>query len=144
MGFVGVLIMAHPTGDVLQPGAIFGIGNALFFAIGSLSVRQLSRTESSVAIVFYTQLFGAVLSGLAAPFSWQTPSPLHAVLMIGTGIAGGVSQYWMTQAYRYAPAAVVAPFTYSAIIFSGSRLDVELYLHALDHAAKRGDRVRWR
>jgi drug/metabolite transporter (DMT)-like permease len=118
VGFVGVLVMARPSGEVFQLGALFGIGNSLFFALGSLSVRQLSRTESSVAIVFYTQLFGAVLSGLAVPFSWVVPSWPDAVAMIGTGIAGGISQYWMTQAYRYAPAAVIAPFTYSAIIWA--------------------------
>lgn len=118
VGFLGVLVMARPSGEVFQLGALFGIGNSLFFALGSLSVRQLSRTESSVAIVFYTQLFGAVLSGLAVPFFWVIPSWPDAVAMIGTGIAGGISQYWMTQAYRYAPAAVIAPFTYTAIIWA--------------------------
>jgi drug/metabolite transporter (DMT)-like permease len=117
-GFLGVLVMARPSGDVLQLGSLFGIGNSLFFALGSLSVRQLSRTESSVSIVFYTQLFGAALSGLATPFSWTMPSWPDALAMIGTGLAGGISQYWMTQAYRYAPAAVIAPFTYSAIIWA--------------------------
>jgi drug/metabolite transporter (DMT)-like permease len=118
VGFTGVLVMAHPSGDVFKWGTLFGVGNALFYALGSLSVRQLSRTESSVSIVFYTQLFGSALSGLAAPFAWTTPSVLDAAIMITTGVAGGIAQYWMTQAYRYAPAAAVAPFTYGAIVWA--------------------------
>jgi drug/metabolite transporter (DMT)-like permease len=54
VGFVGVLFMARPSGDVFQFGAIFGLGAALFWAIGSLGVRQLTRTETSSSITFYT------------------------------------------------------------------------------------------
>jgi drug/metabolite transporter (DMT)-like permease len=118
LGFVGVLVMARPTGNVFQLGALFGIGNSLFFALGSLSVRQLSRTESSATIVFYTQLFGAIFSGLAVPFFWVTPRWPDTLAMIATGLGGGIAQYWMTQAYHYAPATVIAPFSYTSIIWA--------------------------
>jgi drug/metabolite transporter (DMT)-like permease len=118
LGFVGVLVMAHPTGEVMQLGALFGIGNSLFFALGSLSVRQLARTESSVTIVFYTQLFGTLFASLAAPFFWVTPNWIDLGAMVATGIAGGIAQFWMTQAYHCAPASVIAPFTYSSIVWA--------------------------
>jgi drug/metabolite transporter (DMT)-like permease len=118
VGFVGVVIMARPTGDVLQIGALYGIANALFYALGSLGVREMSRTEKSETIVFYTQLFGSALSGLGVLFVWVTPSWTDAAGMAVIGLAGGIGQYLMTQAYRYAPAAVVGPFTYTSIIWS--------------------------
>jgi drug/metabolite transporter (DMT)-like permease len=118
VGFVGVVIMARPTGDVLQVGALFGIANALFYALGSLGVREMSRTEKSETIVFYTQVFGTVLSGVSLIFVWVTPSWTDAAGMAVIGLAGGIGQYLMTQAYRYAPAAVVGPFTYTSIIWA--------------------------
>jgi drug/metabolite transporter (DMT)-like permease len=118
VGFVGVVIMSRPTGDMLQIGALYGIANALFYALGSLGVREMSRTEKSETIVFYTQLFGSVLSSLSLFFVWVTPSWSDAAGMAVVGLAGGVGQYLMTQAYRYAPAAVIGPFTYTSIIWS--------------------------
>ena len=34
-----------------------------------------------------------------------------------SGLIGGVSQYWTTQALYYAPAAAVSPFNYTALIW---------------------------
>src|SRR5581483_7528069 len=41
LGFIGVVIMARPSGQFLQLGTLFGIGSALCSAFGALSVRQL-------------------------------------------------------------------------------------------------------
>jgi len=121
LGFLGVLFMARPNGEVFQIGTIFGIGNALFWAIGSLSVRQLTRTETSSSITFYTHLFSTLILGLALPFFWLEPSLQGLLAMGALGLLGGVSQYWTTQAMSYAPVAAVAPFNYTqmawAVIF---------------------------
>jgi drug/metabolite transporter (DMT)-like permease len=118
VGFVGVLVMVHPSGDVFQWGALSALANAVFYAIGSLTVRGMSRTEPSVRIVFYTMLFATVLSGLACPFVWVTPSWSDMLILMGVGIAGGIGQLWMVQAYRFAPAAVIAPFTYTSMVWA--------------------------
>jgi drug/metabolite transporter (DMT)-like permease len=118
VGFLGVLFMARPSGEVFQIGTVFGIANALFWAIGSLSVRQLTRTESSASITFYTHLFSTLILGLALPVFWQMPSWPGLAAMGGLGLLGGISQYWTTQAFSYAPAAVVAPFNYTQMIWA--------------------------
>jgi drug/metabolite transporter (DMT)-like permease len=118
VGFVGVVVMARPTGEVLQIGALYGIGNAVFYALGSLGVREMSRTEKSETIVFYTQLFGTALSGLSLLFVWVTPSWSDAAGMAVIGLGGGIGQYLMTQAYRYAPVAIVGTFTYTSIVWA--------------------------
>jgi drug/metabolite transporter (DMT)-like permease len=33
------------------------------------------------------------------------------------GLIGGIGMYFMTQAYRYAAAAVIAPFDYTALVW---------------------------
>jgi drug/metabolite transporter (DMT)-like permease len=117
-GFLGVLVMVHPSGDVVQWGSFAALANALFFAFGSLTVRDMSRTEPSVRIVFYTMLVAAVLSGIASVFLWVQPGWLDLLMLAGVGIAGGIAQFWTVQAYRCAPPSAVAPFTYTSMVWA--------------------------
>jgi len=118
LGFVGILFMAKPEGRVFEVGTVFGIGSALFWGVGSLSVRQLTRSESTASITFYTHFFAALLLALALPFFWVTPSWQGVLAMLAVGVMGGTSQYWATQALSYAPAAVVAPFNYTQMVWA--------------------------
>jgi drug/metabolite transporter (DMT)-like permease len=118
LGFLGVLFMARPNGEVFQLGAVFGIANAFFWGIGSVSVRQLTRTETSSSITFYTHLFSTMILGVALPFFWTPPTWHGLVAMAGLGLLGGISQFWTTQALSYAPAAAIAPFNYTQMIWA--------------------------
>ena len=117
VGFAGVLVMAHPSGA----GSALGIGGAITCAvcnaIGTLTVRDLCRTEHSASIVTWTAIFMTLMALPALPFFWVTPSPVDFLLFCSIGLIGGVSQYWTTQALHYAPAAAVSPFNYTALIW---------------------------
>ena len=116
-GFVGVLVMAHPTGGGNALGILYGVLNALFGALGSIAVRGLSRTESSQCVVFYMGLFIALFTLPLLPFAWVRPDFLDLLGLVSLGLVGGVGQYWTTQALFYAPAAAVAPFNYTALVW---------------------------
>jgi drug/metabolite transporter (DMT)-like permease len=116
VGFVGVLIMAHPSEAGNWVGMVNAILCALCNAVGTLTVRGLTRTEATASIVFYTALFMTLIAFPFLPFYWVTPSPFDFLLFCSIGIIGGVSQYWTTQALSYAPAAAVSPFNYTALI----------------------------
>jgi drug/metabolite transporter (DMT)-like permease len=45
------------------------------------------------------------------------PDFLDLLGLLSLGLVGGVGQYWTTQALFYAPAAAVAPFNYTALIW---------------------------
>ncbi len=113
--------MARPSGSGSLAGMVFALTCAICNAVGTLTVRGLTRTESSASIVFYTALFMTLGSLPVLPFYWVTPGPLDFVLFCSIGLIGGVSQYWTTQALYYAPAAAVSPFNYTALIW-GSML----------------------
>jgi drug/metabolite transporter (DMT)-like permease len=117
VGFLGVLIMAHPSGAANWLGMVTAILCAVCNAVGTLTVRGLTRTEATASIVFYTALFMTLMALPALPFFWVTPSPLDFLLFCSIGIIGGVSEYWTTQALYYAPAAAVSPFNYTALIW---------------------------
>ncbi len=122
VGLVGVIIMTHPSGAWFTHGA--GAGAAMGLLAGFMSalmmitIRQLSRTEPSVTIVFYFVLIGSLGYGAALPFFWTRPVGWEWVGLVAIGLVGGASQLVMTHAYRHAPASLLAPFGYVAIVWS--------------------------
>jgi drug/metabolite transporter (DMT)-like permease len=117
VGFVGVLVMARPSGAENALGVAGAVTCAVCNAVGTLTVRDLCRTEHSASIVTWTAIFMTLMALPALPFFWVTPTPIDFLLFCSIGLIGGVSQYWTTQALSYAPAAAVSPFNYMALIW---------------------------
>jgi drug/metabolite transporter (DMT)-like permease len=82
-----------------------------------LVTRRLARSDTTPAIMMSGICTSLVVSGLALPFGWRTPVGMDFWLFVLLGLVGGIGMYFMTQAYRYAPAAVIAPFDYTALLW---------------------------
>src|SRR5262249_34404924 len=118
VGFVGVMIMLPPSAGILQGGALFALTNAVMNAALTIAVRRMSVTEASTALVLYQTLVTALIGLALLPFFWTTPSLGDVALFAATGLLSGTGQYWWTQAYRFLPAAVAAPFSYTSMVWS--------------------------
>lgn len=118
-GFVGVMIMVRPSGDVLNSGATFALANALLGALLSIGIRRLSATESSATLVFYQAVTTFCLATATLPFYSWVPLAWPDLLMIAAiGVFSGIAQFWWTQAFRSCPAAILAPFSYLSMIWA--------------------------
>ncbi len=124
VGFVGVLIVLWPTLDLGAGTTRGNIGVALILASSALAalaqiyVRRLIDTETTAQIVFYLSLLITVLSLFSIPFGWVV-APLWATgILVTAGVVGGIGQIFLTSCYRYAPASVVAPFDYTAMLLA--------------------------
>ncbi|MGI9484009.1 MAG: DMT family transporter [Hyphomicrobiales bacterium] len=117
VGFIGVLIVVRPGGATFQPQSLYILASALCFAFAMLLTRRLTRTESNTAIYAYTTFFAALTAGCFQPFIWQTPEAAHIPWFLTIGIVGGLSSFLIIIAYRNAPASVVAPFDYMALLW---------------------------
>jgi drug/metabolite transporter (DMT)-like permease len=117
VGFVGVLVMARPSGAENALGVAGAVGCAVCNAIGTLTVRDLCRTEHSASIVTWTAIFMTLMALPVLPFFWKTPTLLDLALFCSIGLIGGISQYWTTLALSHAPAAAVSPFNYAGLIW---------------------------
>ncbi len=118
VGFTGVLVMTRPGMGVFDPGALYALGGATCYAIAMISIRHLSRTESSVAIVFHFTLILTVGGALSLPFAFKLPDIEELLLLVGIGLIGGTAQFAMTGAFRRAPIGLIAPFDYLALVFA--------------------------
>jgi drug/metabolite transporter (DMT)-like permease len=68
----------------------------------------------------------AVGAGLLSIPGWRGLQWVHAPIMAGVGLCGALGQYFITVAFRSAPAATVTPFEYTALVW-GVVLDVAIW-----------------
>lgn len=121
IGFVGVVLIAHPNGGLDSVGVMFALGAAAANAAYQLLSRLLASTERAIALLFYTALIGSIIFGLALPWFWEgkTPSTMIVILLLSMGASGGLGHYLFTLAYRHAPASMLAPTTYLQLLWAG-------------------------
>ncbi len=131
-GFAGVLMIVQPGYGGLGAAAFLPVLGALGYALSMIAARPLGRTETAGAMAFWGNLgFLVCALALSAAFghgAWaETAPPALRFLMLPwvwpeTGdflrmaACGGIAAAGLTlltQAYRIAPVAVVAPFEYS-------------------------------
>jgi drug/metabolite transporter (DMT)-like permease len=118
VGFIGVLVMVDPGAGVIRGVALLPLVSASCYSLSMILTRVLTKSESSVTMLFYSAATIMALSGLFQPFVWVTPSWPDLGLMVLTGLIAGCAQYLGLQAYRYAAPAVVSPFDYTSLIWA--------------------------
>jgi drug/metabolite transporter (DMT)-like permease len=118
VGFIGVLVMLRPGMAPVSLGSVAALGAACASACAILLVRKLSVTETTPSIAFYSNLTAVVLTGLAFSATFVVPSLLDFALMAASGLIGGTALLVLIAAYRRSPAALVAPFQYSQMLWA--------------------------
>jgi len=131
IGFLGVLVMMRPGSGSFQAASILPLIAAIAYAALHTLTRRLGATEAAVTLSAYIQVmfiavsllfwvfvgdgrFGNVdspsLNFLLRAWIWPDPADYVFFLLIGIGAAG--AGYLISQAYKVAQAAYVAPFEY--------------------------------
>lgn len=119
IGFVGVLIVVDPSGEVLNWGAVAALAGAFLMALAMIVVRKLSRTDHAASITFYFTITGSVVGGLWTwMVGWVEPTATDWALFIAVGLLGAFAQYFMTLAFRHAEVTVIAPLEYGSIVWT--------------------------
>lgn len=118
-GFIGVLIIVHPGGDLFTPAILLPFCSALCFSCYQLLTRRLSEVDSPTTSNFFAGLFNTLIMSALVPFFWQLPEVGHGLLMLALGGCGMCAHLFLTQAFRHAAPALLAPFGYGQIVFAG-------------------------
>lgn len=118
MGFFGVLVIIRPGGALVSFAVVFPLMSAFLFATYQIMTRKLAGRESPFTSLFYTALVGSVLTTLAVPFTWQTPTLPQLGIMIAIGCLGGFGHFLMIHAVERASPSALAPFVYTQLVWS--------------------------
>ncbi|GHD59899.1 hypothetical protein GCM10017083_45150 [Thalassobaculum fulvum] len=118
VGFVGVLIIVRPGGATLHWAIGLSLCNAVAVALYQITTRKLAARDHSDTTSLYSPLFGTVVLVPLLPFIWEPPSgPLAWALLCMLGVFGGVGHWLLIIAHRFAPASLLAPFSYTGILW---------------------------
>jgi drug/metabolite transporter (DMT)-like permease len=117
-GLAGVLTMLRPSASGLSSfGALAALVGATAYALSAIAVRVLTRTDTTVSVVFWTVgLMTLFAAAIAAP-AWVPIEALHWKWLVALGVLAAIGQYLLTEAFRSAPPSVVAPFEYTALLW---------------------------
>ncbi|MBW3095971.1 DMT family transporter [Pseudohoeflea sp. DP4N28-3] len=118
VGFLGVLVVVRPGMATFQLVALLPVSTALFYALLMIGSRLVDPRESPWTVMLYLVTFGALTSGVLAPFFWTAVRPEDIWLFVGTAILGTAAMTMITQAFRFSSASVVAQFEYTGLLWA--------------------------
>lgn len=118
VGFLGVLVMLRPTGDVNLHGVALALGAATMHATLQTILRALGKTEKPETVTFYFMFIGTFVSLIPMPLFFSMPTLHEVPYIIGVGLTGVAAQFLLSIAYKNAQASTVTVFNYSGIIWA--------------------------
>lgn len=119
LAFLGALFVVKPTFTAASLPALAGVLSGASAGFAYSCVRVLSvKGERGMMTVFFFSAFSTLvaLPFFIAFYEPMTPFQLFALLMAGASATGG--QFFITAAYRFAPAKEIAVFDYSQVLFA--------------------------
>jgi drug/metabolite transporter (DMT)-like permease len=119
VGFSGVLIVLKPeTHGFGLLGTLAVLCSALCYALSSVLVRILGRTDSTQSMMFWMTCMLAIGATAIALPEWRPIQDQHYWIILGVAFVGALGQWGVTEAFRRAPAATVAPLEYSGLAWA--------------------------
>lgn len=117
-GFAGVLLVLQPTlaGDLY--GGLAALGAALFGSVSAIAIRELKDSEHPCTVIFQFSAYGTVILGALFGSGFVWPQGSAWLLLLGCGLAGSLGQVLVTTALHRAPASLVAPYSFSEVLFA--------------------------
>ena len=118
IGFGGVLVVVRPGLGGLHPAAALVLLSSLFWCMAMLITRQLVGIDRSGVTLLWTSVTGLIVLLCMLPFVITPITAGQAGLCGAVGVVASLGQWSATVAYRHARATVLAPLTYSQLIWS--------------------------
>jgi drug/metabolite transporter (DMT)-like permease len=118
VGFLGVLVVMRPGAGGLHPAAFLSVAGVFCYAFYNLTTRKLASIDSSETTMVYSGVVGVALMTPLMFHLWTNPaSPGVWAVMLLMGACGAFGHWLVIGAHRRAPAAVLAPFIYTQLVW---------------------------
>lgn len=117
VGMAGVWVILG-NGVEFSLAMAFPFLAALCNALYQIATRMLHFTDKPMTTLFYSAIAGSVYCSPFLAFYGLLPSPADAALMLMLGLLGVASHFCLIRAYTAAPANVIAPFGYTALLWA--------------------------
>ncbi|MEP7123949.1 MAG: DMT family transporter [Byssovorax sp.] len=123
IAFVGLCLVAGPSFHLAGHVAVIATAGGFFAGMAMIWLRKLSAgsgaaKESPEAIVAHFSLVAAAVTLALALPTLRVPDLATALLLVATGLFGGLAQLAMTRAYALEKAARLGALGYLGIVFA--------------------------
>ena len=118
IGLAGVLIIIRPGSGVFQLAALLPVISAMGWANALVITRLIGGKDGVATTMVYTSLVGSLALMPLMPFVWVRPDWWQLLIAAAVGIFGIAGQTIVVFALRYARASVLAPFTYTQLVWA--------------------------
>ncbi len=126
IGLIGTMIVIQPSFEIFGAVSLLPLATAVTFAIYLILNRKYGAKESPLVMQFYAGVGGWMFAGVAMIFgtaaglgdlSFSLPRGIQPwLLLLLLGTIGTVSHLMVVQAFKLAPASMLAPFQYLEIV----------------------------
>ena len=117
LGLIGVLIILRPGTGAFHAAAFFPIVSALAWACTLIMTRMMSGREHALTTMTWSSIAGVCILSALLPFAWVAPSWHDILFGVLIGVASTAGQWIVVLAFRYADASVLAPFSYTQLLW---------------------------
>jgi drug/metabolite transporter (DMT)-like permease len=112
LGIVGVIIIVRPATGEVNPGQLIALAAAVGFGISIAMVKSLTRTEQTLAIIFWILAVQTAAGFFPALYVWKWPPTYVWGWVVVIAFCGTFSHYCMARAMLHADATVVIPMDF--------------------------------
>jgi drug/metabolite transporter (DMT)-like permease len=112
LGLVGVFVIVRPAAGEINPGQLIALAAAVGFGVSIAIVKSLTRTEQTLAIIFWMLVVQSVASVVPALCVWIWPPLQTWGWLVMIAFCGTFSHYCMARAMLHADATVVIPMDF--------------------------------
>jgi drug/metabolite transporter (DMT)-like permease len=118
LGFVGVLVVVQPGLREINPGHVLVLIGAALWALYQILLRIVGRYDPPATTALWTAVAGAAALTCIGPFVWAWPDATGWLMLGGLAACGTLGHVLYSIAFRFAPAAILQPFGYLALVFA--------------------------
>jgi drug/metabolite transporter (DMT)-like permease len=118
VGFLGVLLIVQPGSSAFNAAALLPVGSSACWALGLIFTRIMQSSDAVLTTLAWSTALGfLVLTPVALPL-WEAPSAAGWAMLFGAAVLSAIGQLFLISAFRFAPASLIAPFSYSQIVWA--------------------------
>lgn len=109
---IGVIVIVRPATGEINPGQLIALAAAVGFGISIAVVKSLTRTEQTLAIIFWMLVVQSAAGFFPSLYVWTWPPAYAWGWVIVIAFCGTFSHYCMARAMLYADATAVIPMDF--------------------------------
>ncbi len=112
LGLAGITIVLKPGVEAVPPAALVMLLGSFAYAATMIGTKQLAKTDSALAVLFYMSLIQLPLALVPALRQWVTPGLADLPWVLAVGAAGLSAHFCLTRSLRIADATLVIPIDF--------------------------------